>query len=333
VHAVGLALELDGPDAARRYGEAFLAAGAMGSYARTTRHILDLLDPETRAAAITRIVDSLPPQQTQVVIVSIHRWVDSAETLLRLFRTAAAREQARGQPGPFSVNALPLALAGRGHLREAAALGSPKPLLLVQLMILGTVPVDSVARIAAGWTTQPGQGAMLAAPVFAARRDTASLVAFIQRMDRIRSGPLPPEAPPIAREVLAYLAAASRAYLMLARGDSAAALQAFDALPDSACFGGCAIDQLVHIQLLAARGRVADAAALIERPQLGAWVADVLRALERGRVNERLGNRERAIAGYEFVLEAWRNADPELKPYVDEARAALARLGGEKRPS
>jgi hypothetical protein len=46
-----------------------------------------------------------------------------------------------------------------------------------------------------------------------------------------------------------------------------------------------------------------------------------------------LGNRERAIEGYTLVAEAWRNADPELKTYVDEARAGLARLGGEKRPS
>jgi hypothetical protein len=32
-----------------------------------------------------------------------------------------------------------------------------------------------------------------------------------------------------------------------------------------------------------------------------------------------------------LVVDAWRDADPELKTYVDEARAALARLGGEKK--
>ena len=129
--------------------------------------------------------------------------------------------------------------------------------------------------------------------------------------------------------------AATRAYLALARRDSAEALRLFDARPDSACFGACTIDDLVHIQLLAARGHLADAAARLERPlggfSPGLLPVEVLRALERGRVNERLGNRERALAGYSLVVAAWRNADPELKPYVDEARAGLARLGAEQR--
>jgi hypothetical protein len=57
---------------------------------------------------------------------------------------------------------------------------------------------------------------------------------------------------------------------------------------------------------------------------------EVLRALERGRVNERLGNREQAIDGYGMVVRAWRNADRELQPYVAEARTALARLSAEQ---
>ena len=51
-----------------------------------------------------------------------------------------------------------------------------------------------------------------------------------------------------------------------------------------------------------------------------------LATLERGRVAERLGEREKAIESYRFVTEAWRRADPELQPYVGEAREALARL-------
>jgi hypothetical protein len=57
----------------------------------------------------------------------------------------------------------------------------------------------------------------------------------------------------------------------------------------------------------------------------------VIVALERGRVHERLGNRETAIEAFTFVTDAWRNADPELQPMVDEARAALARLVAEPR--
>jgi hypothetical protein len=52
----------------------------------------------------------------------------------------------------------------------------------------------------------------------------------------------------------------------------------------------------------------------------------VLSTLELGRVAERLGEREKAIESYRFVTEAWRRPDPELQPYVSEAREALTRL-------
>ena len=334
VHAVGLALERDGPGGARRYGEAFLTAGALGRSARDTRLILDLLDPKTRAGAIARMVDSSPPDAVIGVWRETNRWVDSGEVLLYVLRAAAARERAQGKPATYAVFALPAALAARGHVREAYGRASPVPLVVAQLVLLGAVPPDSAGRLAAAWAVQPGQGVMFAAPLLAARRDTTALLGMMRAMDQKRRGPLPPQAPPVARDILSYLAAVTRAYLTLARGDSVAALRQFDAVPDSACYGTCSIDELVHAQLMAAQGRHAEAAALLDRPQVGflpLLPVEVLRALERGRVYERLGNRDRAIAGYTMVAEAWRNADPELKVYVDEARAGLARLTGEKR--
>jgi len=335
VHAVALAMWLDGPTAARRYGQAFLAAGAMGRHAQSTEQTVFLLDPVTRAAAIDRLV-AADSNLIAAVGEAIHRWVDSAETFVAILRERAAREQPRGEPSGLTVFALPGALAFRGHLKEAYARAGTNPTmnpaLLAHLALLGTVPRDSIARLIQTW--RRSQGALYVAPLLAAQRDTTGLVAAVQMVDSVRRHP-PTGAPPIIREILGYMAAATSAYLALARGDSAEALRRFDARPDSACFGACGIDDLVHIQLLAARGRVADAAARLERPQVGfapLLSLEVLRALERGRLNERLGNRERAIAGYGFVVEAWRNADPELKTFVDEARAGLARLGGEKRP-
>jgi hypothetical protein len=58
---------------------------------------------------------------------------------------------------------------------------------------------------------------------------------------------------------------------------------------------------------------------------------EVLWALLRGRVAERLGERERAIQSYAWVVGMWRNADPELQPYVREAREGLERLTGEEK--
>jgi len=52
--------------------------------------------------------------------------------------------------------------------------------------------------------------------------------------------------------------------------------------------------------------------------------------LLRGRAAERLGKTERAIRSYGWVAGMWRNADPELQPYVSEAREALVRLSREE---
>jgi tetratricopeptide (TPR) repeat protein len=48
--------------------------------------------------------------------------------------------------------------------------------------------------------------------------------------------------------------------------------------------------------------------------------------LQLGRILERTGRPAEAREAYEFLVYAWRNADPELQPTVDEARQAIARL-------
>ena len=53
--------------------------------------------------------------------------------------------------------------------------------------------------------------------------------------------------------------------------------------------------------------------------------------LDRARLAERLGDRPMAINYYQFAAQAWLHSDPELQPYVAEARTALERLGGERR--
>ena len=52
----------------------------------------------------------------------------------------------------------------------------------------------------------------------------------------------------------------------------------------------------------------------------------VLGVLEQGRIAEGLGERQKAIDSYQFVVDVWRRADPELQSFVVEARNALARL-------
>jgi serine/threonine protein kinase len=59
--------------------------------------------------------------------------------------------------------------------------------------------------------------------------------------------------------------------------------------------------------------------------------SEVLWVLLRGRVGERLGERERALQSYAWVAGMWWNAGSELQPYAREAREGLARLTGEER--
>ncbi len=49
--------------------------------------------------------------------------------------------------------------------------------------------------------------------------------------------------------------------------------------------------------------------------------------LERARILERLGRGAEAAAEYRRFVELWQDCDPDLKPAVDSARAALGRLG------
>ena len=49
--------------------------------------------------------------------------------------------------------------------------------------------------------------------------------------------------------------------------------------------------------------------------------------LLRGAAYERLGRRAEARAEYRQVMTQWKSADPELQPFLDQARRGLARVG------
>jgi hypothetical protein len=134
------------------------------------------------------------------------------------------------------------------------------------------------------------------------------------------------------RESWHYLAEAALAYLALARHDTTESLRRFLALPDSLCID-CNFDRLETAMLLAASGRDREAYASL----VAVWpevsyaprVSEGLWILERARLAERLGARKTAADAYRWVAEIWRNADPELQPYVVDARTGLARMAGQ----
>jgi serine/threonine-protein kinase len=333
VHSVPLGLEYGGTETGRRYAKAFLAAGAMGTYAQSTDLVLQLLDPATRGAAIAYLADSADNHLFQTVWLAIGRWMDSSETVVQLVRARGEAEKRSGNKSNLSVFALPSSLAARGHIHEAMSL-TTFPALLSQYAMTGAVPPDSAARVARTWLTTASDGLLFAMPLLSSARDTAAIAGALRRTDSIRLHP-PRNLPPIAKDFLGYALASQRAHLALARGDTTEALRLFAARPDTAAFGGSSLDDLVYAQLLVARKRFNEAAAVLERPPVGINPAptpvEIMRALQRGRVYEQLGKKDLAVDGYSFVARAWRDPDPELEPYVTEARAALVRLAGEKR--
>jgi hypothetical protein len=116
----------------------------------------------------------------------------------------------------------------------------------------------------------------------------------------------------------------------LARRDTTDAIRRFEAAPDSMCAFCAKTDQRQKAALLAARSRDREALVLLEyRQDYFSPLDPGLRALERGRLYQRLGDRAKAIDAFGYVTDVWRRADPELQPFVNEAKAALQRLGGE----
>ena len=219
--------------------------------------------------------------------------------------------------------------------------GSP----FTQLALLGAVPVDTATAMVARWFRSADQTSLRfgsghdrchrsfdAALWWASQSDTTSLQRLIRRGESLARS---------ASSVYALFnargdAELGRAALPLARRDTAEALRRLLAFPDSLCpFSPLAIN-LLRLHLLAAVRRDRDAALVFDRsagskdpyPWHAAWV---LAVLERGRVAERLNDGATAIRSYQYVVDAWRHADPELGPYVEEARVGLARLAREPR--
>jgi hypothetical protein len=196
------------------------------------------------------------------------------------------------------------------------------------LSLLGVESADSAHSMLARSLHGPTLLPVLDAPLYATQGDTVSLATLVLRTDSaLRSA-----REPSSRRFAEYGTLSARAYLALARHDTATALAAFLAMPDTLRPAG--LDMLTMVRLLSARHRDRAALLVLERPPLfGFYNADdVLYALERGRVAERLGEREIAAAAFRFVADMWVHADPELMPYVAEAHRALTRLSPDRRP-
>jgi DNA-binding SARP family transcriptional activator/TolB-like protein len=349
-HTVQLAIRLNRPDLARKYADAYLRLDPTDVNAPAIRLAALMLDPKrSHAPETARMIDSASAWVLfETGLPHLGWWADTGEAAVRLARALTLRSGTGVDAVSDTLmydQYLALLLAYRGHLHEAYATdrrllldpnASPFSAFLdpfLSLSLLGVIP-ESLAATTFGHALEPGKAwpmppfntarQLRGLPWWLARGDTASIARFAARAEqeaRRQEG---------ARGKLRarFLHAAATAYLALARADSAQALALFQAIPDTLCVAtDCFYEKLTESRLLNALGQNRQAGAVLDRWVWGGeGVFFVLGVLERGRIAEGLGERQKARDSYQFVVDVWRRADPELETYVREARAALERL-------
>jgi tetratricopeptide (TPR) repeat protein len=349
-HTVNLAIRLNRPDLALKYAYAYLRLDPTDVNAPGIRLAAPMLDPaRSQAPEMARMIDSADPFELIDALNHLGWWADSGEAALRILRSLARRKGSGNWTDTLMFHQfLAAGLAYRGHLHEAYA--ADRTLLLDQtaspwtnfedpfraLAVLGVIPESASARTF-GHALEPGKAwhisqywtdrQMRGLPWWLARRDTVALARFALRAQQQARTQASAKGKLQGR----YLHAAATAYLALARADSVQALRLFQAIPDTLCIvNDCFYEKLIEARLLTSQGQPRQAGVVLDR---WVWTGEtalfVIGTLERARIAEGLGERQKAIDSYQFVVDVWRHADPQLQPYVAEARAGLSRLKGE----
>ncbi len=333
---VRLSAYLDGPASARRYIRAYLALSPTGTRSQILRLDDALLDPP-RAALIDmrHLADTISDESMCEVARVLRHVADSTDVVVGLARAFADHASRSSQASNVSMCAVPALVRGlqfRGHLRDAYQIAAltphgSRPAALFDLARFGMVPAETArAEFQQIRALAPHITLARLYPWWAEDGDTTSIQIYVNAFSH-RMATESFDVTGMAQLRASF--AAGKAYLALAKHDTVAALRLF-ATGDT--LHPCHFqDRYKLVQLLIATGQTREASDRLERRWPGTsecsdGADDVLWTLDRARLNERLGRREKAATDYDFVTRVWRTADPELQPYVREARQALARL-------
>ena len=322
VHAIELAYRY-GTEAGRRYADAYLQRDPRDVEGEGIRFAALASDPRTRPAQIAAVLDTLPPHVARKAFTAVSRLPDSAETAVRLIRRALDRAPSQQKSGLTGLLANQLAL--RGHTSEAWALAlANNGYVAAEIAGLGLIPTDSALKVLRPFLAKRSDAFLMAIPAVAMAGDTATLLAQAAGMEQVARRDTTP-----MRAIMAHVAASLRAYSALAKGDTAAATRLFEALPDSLV--AIPFDAFTRARLVG-RQDPRRAIALLEQHTSTPDLLYAARELERARLAERIGDKERAVDAYSFVAAIWRNAEPgPLRDAVKEANEALQRLDSDGR--
>jgi serine/threonine-protein kinase len=330
IHAIEEASRVYGLDVARRYALEYLRRAPGDVTAEGIRLAIAVADP---ARAHTPEVEHLLQRASANVLLKawlpFYGATDSGEVAVRIARAmASSRDSAPWLPPTFRHDLFAFALSYRGHLNEAVTVWTPgsgwSEVLASELSLLGERPPGKVVKYFSDRLRARDLASGSGLLWWARSGDSASIMRYQRLADSVARS----SSDPSLREHGLYGSAAAAGYLALVRKDTTGALRRFEHLPDSLC-SNC--ESLTLISLWSSRRedrKVLEANGWSFLPT----ASEVVARLEQARAADRLGEHERAIRDYQFVVDAWRHADPELQPYVAEARRALERLSGEPRP-
>jgi eukaryotic-like serine/threonine-protein kinase len=326
-----------GPDAVRRYLVPFIKLTENDPGADGARLVQVLLDSNPTPADQLKLFRKVSDQGLFSAYLVLSHLPDSTEYVVGLSRFIARH--------PLSVPPLdtPLAvsrsyaraLMSRGHIR-AGSKDFPSPNvgtfpLFVEAALLGGIGIDTAAEAFRERLAGPMDASLIHAfPWWAAHRDTVSLHRAEMRADSLARW----SGNPLVRQRARYGGSSAAAYLALVRNDTTGAIRRFVDLPRHSC-PACYLDRLTLAQLLVDAGRDQEAWSIVSAAHpsssLAPFPTQVLWNLLRARVAERRGDRNLAIQSYAWVTGMWQHPDPQLQPYVIEAREGLARLTAEGR--
>jgi serine/threonine-protein kinase len=329
VHGVELGFNLDGAETGRRYARLYLQLQPTESEGVG----IEIVDKLTAAnalssAATDSVLDHAPSDAIMAAYFTLRRWPDPAQTAVRILESFSRRP--RNSPtfagdSARRLNFLPLELAYRGRLTEAYRIMGNRPSrIFVEMALLGGIPPDTLAVVLPQWVAAGRPQAYYTLPLLAQRGALAEIQTLMARADlAARVGP------ESTRRGARYRSNSTRAYMSLAKRDTTTAMKYFKLLPDTLCIA-CYMDRLYYARLLAAKGKGDEAYNLLNQ-RLNSLItpAEVMIALERGRVAAKLNRRDDALRAFGLVAAAWSTGDPVLKPFVDEARRESAKMGGQ----
>jgi serine/threonine-protein kinase len=327
-HTVELSLGLRGADSAARVVRQYLKGDSSDTRFRIVAALL-AADIARRPVDWSAIGRFRPEDLSQAGYLT-RRWLAAIHISEQLYRMVAASDAPAATPLKAGARVwLATELTYQGRPRAAAQFVTQAnlerdPYLALTLARAGALSRPEADTLFAG-SLRTGNWFLLltALPWWNGNRDSAHLAAAGRRFDSLAASQ---GAKPTERMLGRYGAIALQMYAALARGDSARALKAARELPDSLCGWPCTPQRLTHAWLLVGSGHTAEAATYLDaHPPPGSphTVSEVEWHLDRARIAVRDRKPDVASGNYQFIVNAWSDAEPPFRAAADEARAWL----------